>query len=570
MQLFLFITFFYIILVSVIGYGILLKKIISSNNKIIFVVPDQYLGFYGLALVTFISMFTNIFVPHNFIYNTILHLSGFLLACYFFYYEKKFKYLKHIFYISLALLSLLFISKPNEDFPYYHLPYVVYLTENKLIFGIGHLNHGFNLLSSLFNFNSTTRLPYIGVYSFHYVYVYFLIFFNFFILREIFSKNKDIVIITLFVLSGVFFNLSFNRIAEFGTDKPGQLLMTLIAIKLLEYLKNINNSQDFDILPILPMFAYVISLKAYFITWIVLLLPIFFFKLNLFNFINKILFTRSFVFCLCLVILMCVHYFFATGCLIAPISELCFANTFYWARSIDDINGLSFWLEQWAKSAAGPGFRVEDPLEFIKGFNWVSNWIDRYFFIKVTDQLGILFISIILVYGFIFKPLKNNNFSINSKIYFFYGCLITIFFVWFLKHPSLRYGGYPVVFLVIILPLVLYFSNFKTRKNFLRKIKILMFLIFFILNIKNISRINNEINRNDMYKFTNFPHYTIKKLEYISRTSKSGLIVYSPKPVANGWNYCWDIPAPCVMSSQSIVLSEFKNGYFFIKKPISE
>ena len=62
MQLFLFITFFYIILVSVIGYGILLKKLLSSNNKIVFIVPDHYLGFYGLALVTFISMFTNIFV----------------------------------------------------------------------------------------------------------------------------------------------------------------------------------------------------------------------------------------------------------------------------------------------------------------------------------------------------------------------------------------------------------------------------------------------------------------------------------------------------------------------------
>ena len=38
------------------------------------------------------------------------------------------------------------------------------------------------------------------------------------------------------------------------------------------------------------------------------------------------------------------------------------------------------WYEQWSKAGAGPNFRVEDPLNYIQGFNWVSNWIYKYFF----------------------------------------------------------------------------------------------------------------------------------------------------------------------------------------------
>ena len=28
---------------------------------------------------------------------------------------------------------------------------------------------------------------------------------------------------------------------------------------------------------------------------------------------------------------------------------------------------------------AGPNFRVEDPENYIQGFNWVSNWFDNIF-----------------------------------------------------------------------------------------------------------------------------------------------------------------------------------------------
>tara|TARA_Y100001958_G_C21091517_1_gene444465 strand:- start:593 stop:748 length:156 start_codon:yes stop_codon:yes gene_type:complete len=38
------------------------------------------------------------------------------------------------------------------------------------------------------------------------------------------------------------------------------------------------------------------------------------------------------------------------------------------------------------------------------------------------------------------------------------------------------------------------------------------------LNVKNFERINNEINRNDMYKFNNFPFYN--KIEMVAEEQK--------------------------------------------------
>ena len=49
------------------------------------------------------------------------------------------------------------------------------------------------------------------------------------------------------------------------------------------------------------------------------------------------------------------------------------------------------WYELWSKGGAGPNFRIDNPEEYIKNFNWISNWIDIYFFNKVSDFiLGII------------------------------------------------------------------------------------------------------------------------------------------------------------------------------------
>ena len=154
---------------------------------------------------------------------------------------------------------------------------------------MGHLNHGYNLLSSLFFLNSVFYLPFIEYYSFHFSLLFFLIFFNFFILRETLkTSNKDFLKF-LYIFAFVFFNLSFNRIAEYGTDKAGQLLIVVLIIKLLEYICIDNEKKNITkLFFLIPLLALCISLKTYFLPYILLGALIIFIDNKKLNFFKKI------------------------------------------------------------------------------------------------------------------------------------------------------------------------------------------------------------------------------------------------------------------------------------------
>ena len=213
---------FYILLISVIGYGILFQKLCFGSIKDMNDQKVVYTGFYGLFLLTFISLITSFFLSHNFTHNILLHSIGIFLFIFLEVKNKK-NYLQIILLISLIIFSALLISKTHDDFSYYHLTFTKYLTEQKVIFGMGILGHGYKLISSLFFLNSTFYLPFIEYFSFHFSLLFFLIFFNFFIFKEIVSKNTHEVIKILYIFAFSFFNLSFTRVSEYGTDKAGQL-----------------------------------------------------------------------------------------------------------------------------------------------------------------------------------------------------------------------------------------------------------------------------------------------------------------------------------------------------------
>ena len=124
-----------------------------------------YIGFFGLFFIAFISLLSSFFVAHSFIHNIFLHFAGIILFFFINVKDKK-SYLKIIFLISLFLFSALLISKTHDDFSYYHLPFTKYLTEQKVIFGMSNLGHGYKLLSSLFFLNSTFYIPFVEYFLF--------------------------------------------------------------------------------------------------------------------------------------------------------------------------------------------------------------------------------------------------------------------------------------------------------------------------------------------------------------------------------------------------------------------
>ena len=253
------------------------------------------------------------------------------------------------------------------------------------------------------------------------------------------------------------------------------------------------------------------------------------------------------------------HHFISTGCLISPLPFTCLGDTLIWGREKNDIINLSIWLEQWAKAGAGPNFRVENVKEYIENFNWISNWIDRYFVGKFLDQLGILFSIFILIF-LIFKNFKN---EINKKFSYrnftlIYSLIFIIFFVWLISHPTLRYGGYSVVFLVISLPISLLFYFFQSKKISGRKLIFVILFVTILFNLKNITRIHKEFNSNDIFRFENFPYYFIKEKNFETHTFESGLRIYQT-------HHCWATPTPCGHVDDKTFVKK-KNGYYFIGK----
>jgi hypothetical protein len=553
-----FFSAFYILLLSVVGYGMFFQNLCFGGIRNMNDPKVIYIGFYGLFAITLVSIISSLLVPHNFTHNILLHFTGVLFFIFTKIKNKK-NYFKTIFLISIAVFSALLISKTHDDFSYYHLPFTKYLTEQKVIFGMGILGHGYKLLSSLFFLNSSFYLPLVGYFSFHFSLLFFLIFFNFFLLKEIIHKGTHEVIKFLYLFAFIFFNLSFNRIAEFGTDKVGQLLIVILTIKIFQHICYDDNRFKLkNILLLLPLLGFCISLKTYFLPYILIGLTIVLLDSKLIKNVKTIFYSRSFCFLFIFLLIYFFHHFISTGCIVSPLSFTCFGDNLYWADGSQEYKDLAIWLEQWSKAGAGPSFQVNDPLVYIQNFNWFSRWIDEYFLGKVSDQLGLLTLVFLTAF-LLFKNFKSNSkmFIIDKKVLFFYLIILVIFFIWFLKHPQLRYGGYSIVFLTLSIPIALIYQRVKNKTFFNKNLKYLIILIVIVFNIKNINRINNEFQRTDLYKFDNFPFFSIPEKEFISEKSSSGLIFYR----TNG--HCWNTPSPCVGHLSGKLQIKKDNGYYF-------
>ena len=180
LNLTLFLLYPLLILVSVVGYGLLFQRFFLYKENIFLNLP--IIGIFGLFILYLISFSTHLILPHNFTHNIIILIFGIFL---FYIFKNK---IKKEFKIVILIFSVLFIgffiAKTNEDFPFYHLPMSIQIVEQKIQFGLGNLNIGYNHYSSLFLLNSLFYLPKTEIYLFNLTnflfQVFFFIFVNFF------------------------------------------------------------------------------------------------------------------------------------------------------------------------------------------------------------------------------------------------------------------------------------------------------------------------------------------------------------------------------------------------------
>ena len=82
--------------------------------------------------------------------------------------------------------------------------------------------------------------------------------------------------------------------------------------------------------------------------------------------------------------------------------------------------------ENWSKAGAGPNFRVENSENYIVGFNWVNNWLEMYFFNKMSDfLLGVIFLITVIFISF--KSNKTINVKKNNNYFFYFTLLLLLF-----------------------------------------------------------------------------------------------------------------------------------------------
>ena len=502
--------FYFVSILSTVGYGLYFQKVINIP------VSKRCLGFsalIGIFFLTIYSYFSNIFYEHNIRHNSIVLILG--LSLFYFNYLKKSLLTKNI-KIFIGIFLLLFISflifKSHDDFPYYHFPYTYYLTQNSFYIGIGQFNHGFRTPSSIFYFNSLFYLPIIKFYLFHigsaiifgsaiYIFLSNII--------ENIKKKKINYIYYFDLLSLIFILVFFYRLAEHGTDRSAQILVLLIINEIFKVitLKKISN---YEISKISILFAITISLKAFYFLYGLLLLPLLFIvlrRIRIGKLIKKVLVNRAFYFSIFLLTLVLITNFFNTGCLIYPLKSSCFSN-FDWSIQQNEIEMMSLHYESWSKAGKTPNFQIDNQYDYVKNFNWVSGWINRYFFFKVTDFLfGLLFLSIVFLTIFYSKIRIKKK--VKKEVIYIYLVIGILLIEWFTNHPSLRYGGYSLFFIFLFIPISLVLERYKNNINLVKKKTFIILLIgISIFVLRNIDRINNESKKYDYKVFFN-PYHKI-------------------------------------------------------------
>ncbi|WP_415308678.1 hypothetical protein ABXT47_00780 [Candidatus Pelagibacter sp. Uisw_099_02] len=498
-----FIIFIFLSQLSILGYGKVTKKIIKldyfSNERYFQKFIEFFLGIITLNVIGYILYILSITNIHI---NLLILTFGLLI-----YLKQRNKYSKKIEKTNIILLMLLcvgvLISKTHEDFTSNHLPFIDVISNSKLILGLSNLEIIYTYSSFLSYLQKIFVLPIIN-YKFLHVPI-FLIFFNIclFLISEILYKKK-FNFINLFLL--IFLLTKFTRISEYGYDYiSGFILLSIVLI----YFYSNNKYIKINLSLICIFFLYAVSIKATSLFFFPVFLIIFLHSSTKYNgnfkeffLINK----NSIFFFLVLFLLIIIDNFFKSGCFFYYLKFTCLDDKIIpWAINSEKILDFSQVVELWAKGYFHQTTITNNPELFLKFSSWFPIWYKNYFNYKIFEFLIIMILITFLIIALNYKNFKLKTFNLVDMIFFLSSVFSLIFWISYL--PQLRFGFYALVCFVILL--VGNFTNINEEKNNNKSIYSLIIISLVIFNILNIKRINNEFQRNDKYKFNNFPFESV-------------------------------------------------------------
>ena len=392
-----------------------------------------------------------------------------------------------LFFISLvSTLFIIFSNINRPDAALYHLPYVSYLNEHKIIFGLNFIH---------FRFATTSIIQYLSAFNYNLLFgingisvplsIFALtIIFYFWERIFFFIKKKNYDLEFFFILfSSIFIAYKMNRYSGYGNDNTTHLLYFF----LISLLLNSDYKKNFDLISYIVIFIF-LNKNTYILT---LLIPvIYFFKHKLY--INKSLIIKKFFSPYTLLLfLWLLKNIIISGCIIYPLTNSCFTNL-EWTESKKNIQQESTAGEAWAKG--WPQFNGNlNQKEFNKDFNWIESWskvhLKKVFNILIPYILFLIIISGLIIFS------KNKNTILRKdndlKLVILLNSIFVLIF--FLKFPLLRYGTSYLVSLIILLFLTC-INNFNySIVNRLSKILVVFIILTF--NIKQFIKLYDNIDR---------------------------------------------------------------------------
>lgn len=541
-QFILFIIISLISLLSLAGLG----QVLISHYKRGFLESILF-GFLVVALVVTSLHF---FIKINFIFVSILIIIGVLLSIKnYIFLIKKLEQKKIIFVLIFLLLIPIYISqKYHEDLGYYHLPYLINLNFEKIIFGLANSNLAFvhnsiwlNIMSLFFNKYS---YDFITVPTF----LLYFIFAIFFIQENLNFKKKAlshyITIVSLFYLL-----LKFSRISEFGNDLPAVIFSILSIFYFFKFCETKNtNSKNYYFFCNFSFAVFSILIKFSSIPVFLLTIYLFF---RHFKTLKKEIFKLNYFIVYFLAIIFFIQQFIYTGCFLFPTNFSCLEVSWFNNEFLELSKRLEIVNKSYVDAKAF--FSKE---EYLFNFNWFPFWLKRNYPEILENVLTMIFP--IFLFAILSKSEKNKNLLIFTEIKIFALFFFVGFIFWLKFSPVYRFGVIYFLSLIFLITIPIY-----KNKGFSKKLFISLLFVFIFFNFtKNIIRISNE----DQIFFgikkikNNYFEYLENQSDYIS--------VYKPdtqKNKQNGWQgrLCWDIKFLCSYSPIDI---NKKNGYLFINK----
>ena len=567
--------------VSVIGYGKLTIEYLKIKNDFFNIGEILLLGFFSLFGI---SILLHFFVELNQILNLIVISIGFFYFLLKFNNLKKLFFFKNYFYylVFLILIPSIIVIRTHADYEWYHLPYINYVNNFKIIFGLANFSnnlafgHGWQDILSLFNlpFVKTRGLTSLGM-IFYFAYLISLIKY----IEEINSINIKLIVQVIFIFSLA----TFNKLIDFGAESQALMLMILFGLNTIFFTDKKN---DMNILKILFYFIFSLFLRVGSIVFIPTFIIILIFNFKLFyNYISNNM--RPFIFTLFILILLFSRNFIHSGCLIFPLPSTCFFNeNLEWSVPIDIVKeryyvqsakakGLQFYInESGQKDHLNFYFKkiqngtIKHPKEYSSD---VLLW-SKYWFLD-HDKNRVLNIFILITISSVLLLISKKNKIIrknNKNEYLLLITLILSSFCWFYVSPQTRYGGIAIISLAYVYFLYLFFfkyNYYKDKLNLIFKTLIIIPLVY--ISFKNYNRLSN-LDFNQFQKFP-FPNYNIYKpnKDYINH-SINGLNINLKKHEKNEIYgepiRCGDIKMICIPEPLKICVKEikFKKNYIFV------